>query len=206
MTPAEARALQESMRDRVVRRGSLRPRLIAGVDASYKGEVARGAIVVTRDLEPIEEVAAEGPLTFPYIPGLLSFREIPILLAAWKKLRTRPDAIIVDGQGLAHPRRFGIACHLGVLLDLPTIGCAKSRLIGTYQEPAAARGSSSPLLDRGEKIGVALRTRDDTNVVYISIGHKVSLATAVRIVLNCATRYRLPEPQRFADRLSKQSA
>lgn len=206
MSPAEARALQEKMRGRVVRRGSIRPALVAGVDASYKGDRARGAIVVTRDLVPVEEVTAEGPLTFPYVPGLLSFRELPVLLAAWKKLRTRPEAVIVDGQGLAHPRRFGIACHLGVLLDLPTLGCAKSRLIGTYKEPAAARGSWSPLEDKGERIGAALRTQDGTNVVYVSIGHRMSLATAVRIVLACAPRYRLPEPQRLADRLSKRSA
>jgi deoxyribonuclease V len=206
MSPARARQLQEEMRGRVVRRGSVRPHLVAGVDASYQEGLARGAIVVTRDLEPVEEVTAELPLTFPYVPGLLSFRELPVLLAAWKKLRTRPQAVIVDGHGLAHPRRFGIASHLGVLLDLPTVGCAKSRLIGTYQEPAATRGSWSPLRDRRETVGAVLRTQTQTSVVYVSIGHRVSLATAIRIVLACAPRYRLPDPQRWADRLSKRSA
>jgi deoxyribonuclease V len=194
------------MRGRVVRRGSVRPHLVAGVDASYPEGRAWGAIVVTRDLEPVEEVTAELPLTFPYVPGLLSFRELPVLLAAWKKLRTRPHAVIFDGQGLAHPRRFGIAPHLGVLLDLPTVGCAKSRLIGTYEEPAATRGSWSPLRDRKETIGAVIRTQTHTSVVYVSIGHRVSLPTAIRIVLACAPRYRLPDPQRWADRLSKRSA
>ena len=118
-------------------------------------------------------------------------------------MRSRPDAVIVDGQGLAHPRRFGLACHLGVLLDLPTIGCAKSRLIGEYDEPAAARGSWTPLVDRGETIGAVLRTQHGRNPLFVSIGHKISLATALRVVLACAVRYRLPEPQRFADHLSR---
>ena len=201
---ADARAIQERLRSRVIRTGSPRWTLVAGVDASYRGDVGRAAIVVLdRDFRRVEEVAVEGEIRFPYVPGYLSFREIPLLLEAWRKLRAKPDLVIVDGQGVAHPRRLGIASHLGVALDLPSIGCAKSRLIGTYDEPAPERGARSPLKDGGETIGAALRTRTGTNVVYVSTGHRVSLATAVKTVLACAPRYRLPEPQRLADQLSK---
>lgn len=203
VTPSEARALQERLRDRVIRRGSVRPALVAGADVSEKNGRARGAIVVLRGPEVVEQATSDVPLTFPYIPGLLSFRELPPLLAAWKKIRTRPDLVIVDGAGYAHPRRFGLACHFGLLIGLPTIGCAKSRLIGDYDEPGRRRGSWSPLLDRGEAIGAALRTQDGRRVVFASVGHKVSLATAIRVILECAPRYRLPDPQRLADRLSK---
>jgi deoxyribonuclease V len=203
-TPRDARELQERLRDRVIRTGDVAPRVVAGVDVSEKDGVARAAIVVTRGLEPIEEISTEQPIAFPYVPGLLSFRELPPLLSAWKKLQTRPDVVIVDGQGYAHPRRFGLACHFGILVDLPTIGCAKSRLIGAYDEPAAERGSWSPLVDREETVGAALRTQDGRNVVYVSTGHRISLASAIRVILACAPKYRLPEPQRLADRLSKQ--
>jgi len=203
LTPREAAELQLRLRDRVIRAGRVRPRLVAGVDVSVKGDVARAAVVVLRDLEPVEEVAVERRVAFPYVPGLLSFRELPPLLAAWKKVRTRPDVIIVDGQGYAHPRRFGLACHLGVLLDLPTIGCAKSRLVGEYEEPPPPRGAWTPLVDRDEVIGAALRTQHGRNVVYVSIGHRVTLAAAIRVVLACAPRCRLPEPQRLADQLSR---
>ena len=203
MTPKEARELQLRLRDRVIRRGSVRPTLVAGVDASEKDGRARGAVVVLRGAEVIEEATSDLPLSFPYIPGLLSFRELPALLAAWRRLKSRPDAVIVDGAGWAHPRRFGLACHFGVRVGVPTVGCAKSWFIGDYDEPATARGSWSPLRDDGETIGAVLRTQDGRNPVYVSIGHKVSLATAVRIVLDHATRTRLPEPQRLADRLSK---
>ena len=202
-TTHEARAIQEHLRSRVIRTGSVRPRIVAGVDVSEKDGRARAAVVITKDLVPVEEAAVEGPIPFPYVPGLLSFREIPPLLKAWKKIRTRPDVVIVDGQGYAHPRRFGLACHLGVLLNVPTVGCAKSRLIGECREPAQKRGSRSPLRHEGETIGAALRTRDGRNVVYVSIGHRLTLAAAIRVVLACAPRYRLPEPQRFADQLSK---
>jgi deoxyribonuclease V len=203
LTPREAADLQLRLRDRVIRRGRVRSRTVAGVDVSEKDGVARAAVVVMRDLAPVEEVAVEGPVRFPYVPGLLSFRELPLLLAALRKVKTVPDVILADGQGYAHPRRFGLACHLGVLLDRPTIGCAKSRLIGEHEEPAATRGSWASLVDGGEVIGAALRTRDGCHVVYVSIGHRVSLATAIRVVLDWAPRYRLPEPQRLADRLSK---
>jgi deoxyribonuclease V len=203
VTPREAREFQVRLRDRVIRRGSVRPRLVAGVDVSEKDGRARGAVVVTRDLEIVEQVTSDVPLTFPYVPGLLSFRELPALLAAWKRLKTRPEAVIVDGAGYAHPRRFGLACHFGILVGLPTVGCAKSWFIGDYDEPAAARGSWSPLMDGDETIGAVLRTQDGRNAVYVSIGHKVSLATSIRIILDCAPKYRLPDPQRFADQLSK---
>jgi deoxyribonuclease V len=206
LTPREAIRLQERLRDRVVRTGSLRPRLVAGADVSERGDRARAAIVVTRDLETVEEATSEGPVPFPYIPGLLSFREIPSLLEAWRKVKIRPDVVIVDGQGTAHPRRLGIASHLGLLIDVPTIGCAKSLLVGRYEEPGPERGAWSPLVDRGETIGAALRTQDGRSVVYVSVGHRISLAAAIRVVLACAPRYRLPEPQRLADRLSKRGA
>jgi len=203
VTPREAAELQLRLRGRVIRAGSVRPRLVAGVDVSVKGDVARAAVVILRDLEPVEEVAVERRVGFPYVPGLLSFRELPPLLAAWKRVKTVPDVLIVDGQGYAHPRRFGLACHLGVLLDLPAIGCAKSRLIGEHEDPPPGRGAWTPLVDGGEVIGAALRTRHGRNVVYVSIGHRVTLAAAIRVVLACAPRYRLPEPQRLADQLSR---
>ena len=203
VTPREAREIQERLRSRVIKTGSVTPRVVAGVDVCEKDGTARAAIAVLRNLQLIEAVTAELPIEFPYVPGLLSFRELPSLLAAWKKLKTQPEAVIVDGQGYAHPRRFGLACHFGVLVGLPTVGCAKSRLIGAHDEPAVRRGSWSRLEDGGETIGAALRTQDGRKVVYVSIGHKVSLATAIRIVLDGAPRYRLPEPQRFADQLSK---
>jgi deoxyribonuclease V len=201
---AEAIEIQKKLRDQVVRKGSLRPRIVAGADVSYKGEVARAVFVVMRDLELVEQVVVDERIPFPYIPGLLSFREIPPLLSAWKRVRTRPDVIIVDGQGIAHPRRFGIASHLGLVLDVPTIGCAKSRLCGEHEEPPRERGAWTPLLHQGESIGAALRTRDGCNVVYVSTGHRIGLKSAISVVLACAPRYRLPEPQRLADHLTRQ--
>jgi deoxyribonuclease V len=140
-------------------------------------------------------------VAFPYVPGLLSFREIPVVLDALGKLRHPPDLLLCDGQGYAHPRRFGLACHLGVLTGIPAIGVAKSRLIGEYAEPGSNKGDWSPLMDGGEVIGAVLRTRDNVNPVYVSVGHRIELDAAQRIVLACATRYRLPEPTRLADRL-----
>jgi deoxyribonuclease V len=203
VTPREAAELQTRLRDRVIRAGSLRARTVAGVDVSEKDGTARAAVVILRDLEPVEQAVAEIPVSFPYVPGLLSFREVPPILEAWKKVRSRPDVVLVDGQGFAHPRRFGLACHLGVLLDLPSIGCAKSRLIGEHALPPPERGAWSPLVDEGEVIGAALRTQAGRNVVYVSVGHRATLQSAIRVVLECAPRYRLPEPQRRADQLSK---
>lgn len=205
-SPAEARGIQERLRSRVLRRGSPRWELVAGVDVSERGDEARAAVVVLdRELRPVEEAVAAARVPFPYVPGLLSFREIPPLLEAWRKLRCRPDLLIVDGQGYAHPRRFGLACHLGVMLDVPSIGCGKTRLLGAHDEPARSRGSWAPLEDGGETVGAALRTRTGTRVVYVSVGHRISLAAAVDAVLDCAPRFRLPEPQRLADRLSKRA-
>lgn len=202
-TAAEAIEIQNKLRDRVVRTGSVGRRIVAGADVSYRNDVARAVIVVMRDLEPIEQAVVEESVPFPYIPGLLSFREIPPLLSAWRKIKTVPDVIIVDGQGIAHPRRFGIASHLGLVLGVPTIGCAKSRLCGEYAEPPPRRGAWSPLVHQEETVGAALRTRDGCNVVFVSTGHRVSLRSAISVVLACAPRYRLPEPQRLADRLTK---
>lgn len=191
----------------VVREG--RPenvRLIAGTDISVGSDLpggapGRAAVVVLTwpNLEPVEQSVVEARVEFPYLPGLLSFREIPVLAPAFQRLRSRPDLLVADGQGIAHPRRLGLAAHLGLLLDLPAIGCAKSRLTG---RPAAEldgeRGARVSLVDRGETVGVALRTRKDTNPVYVSTGHKVSLDAAADWVLALATRYRLPEPTRLA--------
>jgi deoxyribonuclease V len=153
-------------------------------------------------LEPLANATATRPVEFPYVPGLLAFRELPALLEAYAGLAEEPDLLLVDGHGLAHPRRFGIACHLGVELDRPSIGCGKSLLVGEHAEPAPRRGSSTLLLHRGERIGRCLRTRAGVRPVYVSIGHRCALEHAVSIVLACAPRYRLPEPIRAADHLA----
>lgn len=201
----EAVRLQLALRDKVVARDRLGPiRRIAGVDIGTAGGRARAAVVVLSfpDLQPIEQRTAERPIAFPYVPGLLAFREIPAILAALQKLRVEPDLIVADAHGRAHPRRFGLACHLGVILDTPTIGCAKSRLCGAHEEPGQRAGRWAPLTDAGDVIGAAVRTKDHTNVVYVSVGHRVSLETAVRTMLKCCTQYRIPEPTRLADRVA----
>jgi deoxyribonuclease V len=152
------------------------------------------------ELEIVERVAAEAPLTFPYVPGLLAFREAPVLLKAFSKLKRRPDLIMIDGQGIAHPRGLGIASHMGLILKTPTIGCAKSRLYGWHREPSEKRGSFTRLVDeKGVVVGAAVRTRNHTRPVYVSIGHKVDLMTAIRLTLACGRGYRIPEPTRQAD-------
>lgn len=204
--PANAReaiAIQKRLRDQVIRKGKVAPGIVAGADVSYRGDVAKAVFVVMRGLDVLEQVVVHESVPFPYIPGLLSFREIPPLLSAWKKVKTEPDVIIVDGQGVAHPRRFGIASHLGLVLGVPTIGCAKSRLCGEFEEPGPRRGDWSPLVHQEETVGAALRTRDGCNVVYVSTGHRIALQSAISVVLACAPRYRLPEPQRLADHLTK---
>jgi deoxyribonuclease V len=215
VTPAEARAIQLKLRDRIERRNRLpRLRLVAGADValqlaepggwrSGRGRAIAGVVVYRfPEMEEVERAGAALPLRFPYVPGLLSFREIPALLAAFEKLRQAPDLIFCDGQGYAHPRRFGIACHLGLLLDRPTIGVAKSVLVGTYREPRAAVGKSSPLVDEtsGEVIGAALRTRKGTKPVFVSLGHRISLQTAVKLALAVSDGYRIPRPTRDTDR------
>jgi deoxyribonuclease V len=192
------------MRDRVERRDRIGPvRRIGGIDVSVRDGRARAAVIVMNpELEVIESRTAEAPATFPYVPGLLAFREFPAILQAWRALDLPPDLVIVDGHGFAHPRRFGIACHVGVALDVPSIGCGKSLFVGEHEPPARARGSWTDLVHRGETIGAALRTRDGVRPIYISTGHRVSLPTAIRWALRLAPRYRLPEPIRAADHLA----
>ncbi len=179
---------------------------VAGVDVGFvaQNQIARAAIAVLSypDLRLQEPSVAYLPVTFPYIPGLLSFREIPVILAALNQLQRLPDLLLCDGQGYAHPRRCGIACHLGLLTDLPAIGVAKSRLVGYHAPVGEQRGDWQPLIDRGETIGAALRTRPGTHLLYISPGHRIGLATSIRYVLNCTRRYRLPETTRFAHKLA----
>ena len=181
---------------------SAAPRFIAGVDISVNKErgTATGAVVVLSypELELVETEIVKGKLDFPYVPGLLSFRESPLILAACEKLTLAPDLILVDGQGMAHPRRMGLACHLGLFLNTPTIGCAKSRLCGSHEEPGAEMGSYAEVEEGGEVIGAALRTRTGVKPVYVSTGHRVDLQTAIRRVLECCRGYRLPEPTRLA--------
>lgn len=203
----EAVAIQQRLRSRVQKRNGFALealRTVAGVDAAYR-EGGRAAVVVLSypEMEPLEQVVASREVVFPYVPGLLSFREAPPVLDALARLRARPDLLIFDGQGYAHPRRLGLAAHLGVYLDMPSIGCAKSRLIGRYQEPGPNTGDRSPLMDHGEVVGAVVRTKPRTNPLFVSIGHKIDLETAVEVVLRCLRGYRLPEPTRLADRLSK---
>ena len=204
LPPEEAIELQKKLA-KLVRRENELPgevRLIAGVDISRPDErgVARGAIVVIRYPDfSVEEVSiVEREVGFPYIPGLLSFRETPLLLAAAEKLSSTPDLVLADGQGIAHPRRFGIASHLGVLWDIPTVGCAKSLLCGRYELPGPEPGDYTELVDRGEVIGAVLRTKRGTNPVFVSIGHKIDLPSAVKWVLRCCRGFRIPEPIRLA--------
>lgn len=182
---------------------------VAGVDAAFprgRGITRAAAVLMSFPaLELIEQAVVEVPTTLPYIPGLLSFRELPAVLVALERLSKTPDLVLCDGQGRAHPRRFGIACHLGVETGLATIGVAKSRLCGRHDEPGSDKGARSLLLDDGETIGMVLRTRDRVRPLYVSSGHRISLDTAADLVLACCSRYRLPEPIRMADRLAGQA-
>ena len=200
---SQAMDIQARLAAQVSRKGDvITPRLIAGVDISVnKGEgMATGAVVVLNypELKLVETKVVSGKLDFPYVPGLLSFRESPLILAACERLTLTPDLIMVDGQGIAHPRRMGLASHLGLLLNIPTIGCAKSRLCGSHNVLGAERGSCAEVVDRGEVIGTALRTKPGVNPVYVSIGHNVDLQVAIYWVLECCHGYRLPEPTRLA--------
>lgn len=206
VTEAEAIAIQRELALQVQRTGTLTLadiHTVAGIDASYK-EIGQAAIAVLSfpDLTLIEQATATNSNPFPYVPGLLSFREAPAVLDALAKLRTQPDVLIFDRQGIAHPRRLGIAAHLGVLLDRPSIGCAKSRLTGSFTAPGPNQGDQSPLMYHGEQLGVVLRSKPRTNPLFISVGHKISLDMAVEVVLRCLRGYRLPEPTRIADRLA----
>ncbi len=207
VTPAEAVVIQNQLRAEVVLADELGPvRFVAGVDAGFEdaGATTRAAIVVLDfpALTVVERVLARRPTTFPYIPGFLSFREIPAVLAALELLQTTPDLLLCDGMGILHPRRFGIASHMGVLTNLPTIGVGKSPFIGAHQPVPAERGAWQPIRDRGEIIGAALRTRAGTKPLYISPGHRISLETALDYVMQCTPRYRLPETTRQADHLA----
>lgn len=207
-TPAEAWRVQEVLASRVITRDTFGPvRWIAGVDVHYlprrRLAMAAAVLLEAESQELVTSALAAAPLAFPYVPGLLSFREAPAALAALALLEPRPDLLLVDGQGLAHPRRFGLACHIGLLTDLPTIGVAKSRLVGTFAPPAPSAGSWTPLLDGDAVIGAVLRTHDGGRPLFVSIGHRVSLEAAVAWTLRCCRGHRLPEPTRLADRLPR---
>jgi deoxyribonuclease V len=210
LTPAEARELQLELRDRVVPGPptGFSPELIAGADLSVvRGrDVGHAAIVVldVDKLRPVDQATASVPVEFPYVPGLLSFRELPPLAVAWERLSVRPDVVVFDAHGLAHPRRFGLACHGGLLFDVPSIGAAKSILVGEHGELEETRGSTAPLLHEEEQVGAALRTRSGVSPVYVSTGYRMDLPTAVEIVLKVSPCYRIPEPIRRAHRLSNQ--
>jgi deoxyribonuclease V len=206
LTYSQAISLQKELAGRVKHKKILpMPKTIAGLDCAFSkdGRNIIAAIVVLRfgNFELIETQKAVQEVNFPYIPGLLSFREAPACIAAAKKLKITPDIFMIDGQGIAHPRRLGIASHLGLFFDKPTIGCAKSRLIGEFREPALKKGSFSPLLDKDEIIGSVVRTRTNVKPVFVSVGNKCTLEEAIEITLACATKYRIPEPTRLAHQL-----
>jgi len=211
VTPAEAIQIQRQVRAKVIPYGRLEvPRLIAGADVAFDKDsesMYAAAVVITfPDLERVESVTVKARVAFPYVPGLLSFREAPALLQAFGNLRHAPDVIFIDGHGLSHPRSAGIASHVGVLLDRPVIGCAKSRLYGRYEEPGQARSSVSYLYEKeGRVIGAAVRTRDRVQPVFVSIGHRIDLDQAIELTLACGKGYRIPEPTRQADLLAEQA-
>ena len=205
LTPQEASTLQRKMAAQVERHPRLGlVRRVAGVDVSVRDNAARAAVVVLdyQSMTLVEYATASRPATFPYVPGLLAFREGPVVLDALERLGTLPDLLIFDGQGLAHPRRLGIASHIGLVVDLPALGCAKSRLCGRHEEPGEEPGTYAALVDKGEVIGAVLRTRRGVKPVYVSIGHRVDLATSIRVVLDCCRGYRLPETTRWAHRVA----
>lgn len=204
----EAIAIQESLRNQIITEDQLPESIqyVGGVDMGFEadGTISRAAVAVLSfpDLQVVETTLARRPTTFPYIPGFLSFREIPAVLDALEKVKIMPNLILCDGQGIAHPRRLGIASHLGLLINIPTIGAAKSLLIGKHEEVPETKGSWQPLIHKGETIGAVLRTRTGVKPLYISSGHRVSLTTAIDYVLRCTTKYRLPETTRIADKLA----
>jgi deoxyribonuclease V len=211
VSPAEARRIQEELRPRLQLTDAIRQeevRTVAGVDNTYArseaGTTAHAVVVALSfpGLEVVETSFASRPVSFPYVPGLLAFREAPAVLDAFQRLPTEPDVILFDGHGYAHPRRFGLASHLGVVLDRPSIGCAKSRLVGRYEEPPRDFGAWTPIVEKGETVGAALRTRPSHAPLFVSVGHQISLPTAVQIVLACCRERRfMPEPTRLAHQL-----
>lgn len=208
LTPAEAIELQKKLATAVIEEDDLKEPIetVAGIDLGYseKTNTSRAVAVVLSfpELELLEQSEAILPIQFPYVPGLLSFRETPVAIAALEKLKIEPDLILCDGQGRAHPRRFGIACHIGLLVDIPTIGVGKSILVGKYENLGETRGSVAPLIHRSEQVGTALRTKDNVQPVFVSVGHRVGLETAIDYVLRCTPKYRLPETTRLADKLA----
>lgn len=207
LTAEEAIEMQLQLKGKVIAKDDLPPvKYVAGVDVGFKENysITRAAVAVLSfpDLQLCEHAIAERPTTFPYIPGFLSFREVPALLDALEKLNLIPDLLLCDGQGLAHPRRFGIACHLGVLTNLPSIGVAKSLLIGKHEELPEERGHWQPLIHKGETIGAVVRSRTRVKPLYISIGHRIALPTAIDYVMRCTPKYRLPETTRLSDKLA----
>ncbi|RME25795.1 MAG: deoxyribonuclease V [Deltaproteobacteria bacterium] len=207
VTIERALEIQKDLAKRILLRPlPQRIELVAGADMCYDRErelfVAAVVVLSFPQMGVVEEAWSVRDASFPYVPGLLSFREAPALVDAFEKLRNRPDVLMLDGQGLAHPRRLGLACHVGLLFGMPSVGCAKSRLVGTAREPGLRRGCKTLLYDKGEKVGVVLRTRDGVRPVYVSPGHLADLGTSARLVLRCSKGYRLPEPTRLADILA----
>ncbi len=208
LTPKEAIAVQKHLAGKVIRKSGVdigNVATVAGVDVHFHQGLATAAVVVIRlsDLATVDCATAVRRVRFQYIPGLLTFREGPAILAALSQLAAAPDLLIFDGQGIAHPRRCGLASHIGLLLDIPSIGCAKTRLSGRYEEPPAEKGSYSYLKDGGETIGAVVRTRSKVKPLFVSIGHRINLHDSINIVLQCCPRYRLPETTRRADKLAR---
>ncbi len=207
----QAKVLQVELASKVIIKDKLPDDIqyVAGIDVGFEnnGKITRAAVVIIdfKTLEHIDSSLVRIKTTFPYVPGYLSFRELPAVLKAFENISIEPDIVLCDGQGIAHPRRLGIASHLGVLTGLPTIGVAKSRLIGTFKEPSDRKGNKSLLYDGKDKIGYVLRTRDNVKPLYISPGHKISLLTACDIVLKCTTKYRLPETTRWAHHIASET-
>jgi deoxyribonuclease V len=207
LSPKDAIKLQERLREYILlKNGFDKIDKVAGADVAFKEGNAYGVVMLFRypSLELVEERVTVRKITYPYIPGLLTFREAPVLLDALLKLREEPDIIIFDGQGIAHPRSMGLATHIGVLIRKPTIGCAKSRLIGEYTQPGIKKGEMSELTFKGNIIGTVLRTRDKVKPLFISQGNLIDFSTSVRVILKCSRGYRLPEPTRLADIRTKQ--
>lgn len=206
VSPSEAIAIQARLAPQVITEGAPDDvRYVAGADIALADVNGRGAVVLLSypDLRLVEQHAVDEPVPFPYVPGLLAFREVPVLARAFEKLEQIPDLLLVDGHGLSHQRRFGIACHLGLLLDVPTIGVAKSRLVGRHDDPSPEAGARAELRDGPDLVGLVLRTRDRVSPVYVSVGHRIALHQAADWVLRLCRGYRLPEPTRLADQLSK---
>lgn len=205
LNPKEAIKLQDRLKRKIqIKKMAVSPRLIAAADVAFRRGTATAAAVVINypELKVIESMRETAKISYPYIPGLLTFREGPVLEKCFKHLKNKPDIIIFDGQGLAHPRSMGIATHMGIILNKPTIGCAKTRLYGKCTEPGKERGAFSYLFDeRGKKIGAVLRTRSNVKPVYVSVGNKIDLDSCIKVILSCAKKYRIPEPIRLAHQL-----